>query len=95
MAGDLLTNGLISPPPRFLGLKFILISSDADLNKDGQLDLLEASLYLFESGKITEEDHQKNKLSTGQPEWFTEIDTNQDEFIQLHELDNRYSDVGK
>ena len=51
---------------------------------------MEASLYLFESGKITEEDHQMNKQSTGQPEWFTEIDTNQDEFIQLQELDNTY-----
>ena len=82
MAGDLLTN-----KPRFLGLKLILISSDADLNEDGQLDLLEASLN---SGKITKEDHQRNKQSTGQPEWFTEIDTNQDEFIQLQELDNAY-----
>ena len=38
---------------------------DADLNGDGQLELLEASLHLFKSGKITEEDHHRNTHHLG------------------------------
>ena len=38
---------------------------DADLNGDGQPELLEASLHLFKSGKIPEEDHHRNTHHLG------------------------------
>jgi len=65
-----------------------------DLNGDGKLDLLEASPYLFESGKITGGDHQTNKQIAHRPEWFTTIsktyaDLNADRRLDLLEASLR------
>jgi len=93
--GDHQTNKQIAHQPEW----FTKISKAyADLNGDGQPELLEASLHLFKSGKITEEDHHRNthhlatvnKQSADLPEWFTKMDKNQDEFIQQKELDSDY-----
>jgi len=60
--GDHQTNKQIAHKPEW----FTRISKAyADLNGDGRPELLEASLHLFKSGKIPEEDHHRNTQHLG------------------------------
>ena len=66
------------------------IMEAADLNGDGKMTVVEASSFLVKDGKLHENDAVKS-IPDGEyaaPEWFANIDSDNNGFIDIEELDH-------